>query len=99
MKGRGAREFNNELHHLNVAFLGHQKGLMPLFICGFGGSIFVACYIGRLAMKTTEVNWLKEKDLDVVHGRYTDKQFKLLNPGGHNYGGHSDARPLYRSSE
>ena len=32
-------------------------------------------------MKTTEVNWFKEKDLDVVHGRYTDKQFKFLNPG------------------
>lgn len=32
-------------------------------------------------MKTTEVNWVKEKDLDVVHGRYTDKQFKMLNPG------------------
>ena len=35
----------------------------------------------RLALKTTEVNWFKEKDLDIVHGRYTDKQFKFLNPG------------------
>ena len=35
----------------------------------------------RLATKTTDVNWLKEKDLDIVNGRYTDKQFKFLNPG------------------
>jgi len=50
-------------------------------------------------MKTTEVNWVKEKDLDVVHGRYTDKQFKMLNPDGHNYNGHADKRPSYRSSD
>ena len=30
---------------------------------------------------TTDVNWFKEKDLDIVNGRYSDKQFKLLNPG------------------
>ena len=35
----------------------------------------------RLALKTTDVNWFKEKDLDVVHSRYADKQFKLVNPG------------------
>ena len=40
-------QFNNELHHLNVAFLRQQKGLMPLFICGFGGAIFVGFYIAR----------------------------------------------------
>merc|ERR1712029_174345 len=99
MKGRGGREFNNELHHLNVAFLRQQKGLMPLFICGFGGAIFVGFYIARLATKTTDVNWFKEKDLDIVNGRYADKQFKFLNPDGHDYTGFADARPLYKSSK
>ena len=32
-------------------------------------------------MKTTDVNWFKEKDLDIVHSRYADKQFKFVNPG------------------
>ena len=35
----------------------------------------------RLALKTTDVNWFKEKDLDIVHSRYADKQFKFVNPG------------------
>ena len=41
---------NNELHHLNMSFLRHQKGLMPLFILGFGGSIFVGFYLARYAV-------------------------------------------------
>jgi len=72
---------------------------MPLFICGFGGAIFVSFYIARLATMTTDVNWFKEKDLDIVNGRYSDKQFKLLNPEGHDYTGYAVGRPLYRSSE
>ena len=36
-----------------MAFLRQQKGLMPLFICGFGGSIFVTCYIARLLLLLT----------------------------------------------
>ena len=44
-------------------------------------------------MKTTEVNWLKEKDLDIVHGRYTDKQFKFLNPGDND--NDNDNSPSY----
>ena len=38
-----------------MAFLRQQKGLMPLFICGFGGSIFVTCYIARLLLPLTMV--------------------------------------------
>jgi len=96
LKGRGAREFNNELHHLNMAFFRHQKGLAPLFLCGFGGCIFVMGYIGRLALKTTDVNWTKERDLDIVHSRYENKEFKFMNPGGYDHSQLNVNRPSYR---
>eukprot|EP00092_Neocalanus_flemingeri_P067272 GFUD01082084.1.p2 GENE.GFUD01082084.1~~GFUD01082084.1.p2 ORF type:complete len:109 (+),score=34.41 GFUD01082084.1:29-355(+) len=94
LKGKGGRHPNNELHHLNMAFFRHQKGLMPLFIIGFGGSIFVGLYMIRLAMKTTDVNWTKAKD-ERITNFYRNKQMKLINPGGHDYTNMSDDRPVY----
>ena len=35
-----------------------------------GGMVFVAAYIGRLASKTTDVNWTKAKDLGDHMGYY-----------------------------
>ena len=43
-------QFNNELHHLNMAFFRHQKGLAPLYICGFGGAVFVGIYAIRCVL-------------------------------------------------
>ena len=35
-----------------------------------GGMLFVAAYIGRLASKTTDVNWVKARDLGDHMGYY-----------------------------
>ena len=91
-------QLNNELHHLNMSFVRHQKGLWPLFILGVGGSIFVGVYMLRLAMKTTEVNWTKAKD-DRIINYYKNKQMKFLNPGGFDYTKMSDGRPLYGAGD
>merc|ERR1712059_53526 len=81
------------------AFFRHQKGLLPLFICGFGGCIFVSGYIFRLAVQTTDVNWTKTKDLDEINNKYEKKQFKFMNPGGYDYSQISNNRPDYKADE
>ena len=40
--------------------LKHHKALQPLFFIMGAGMTFVALYIGRLASKTTDVNWTKK---------------------------------------
>lgn len=94
MTGKGGRYLNNELHHLNMTFFRHQKGLAPLFVCGFGGALFVSAYIARLAMYSPEVNWSKSSQEKILN-YYDNKQFKFLNPGGHDYSKMSDLRPRF----
>ena len=38
---------NNELTHLRMAFIGHQKGLWPLFVLGGVGASFTVWYMKR----------------------------------------------------
>merc|ERR1711974_314505 len=54
--------------------------LQPLAIIMVGGMLFVAAYIGRLASKTTDVNWTKAKDLGDHMGYYKARQFQWFNP-------------------
>ena len=49
----------------------------------------------RLASKTTDVNWSKEKDSHKLHDYYTNRQFKWFNPRGVDYSHISDNRPNY----
>ena len=67
-------------HHvaLQVSFLSAFKlmltfCLQPLAIIMVGGMLFVGAYIGRLATKTTDVNWTKAKDLGDHMGYYKDR--------------------------
>ena len=52
----------------------------------------------RLAMKTTDVNWTKAKDMGDHMGYYENKQFKWFNPRNVDYKTISDKRgaPNYR---
>ena len=44
-----------------------------------GGMLFVAVYCGRLASKTTDINWTKAKDLGDHMGYYKDRSRKKSN--------------------
>ena len=93
--GSGSRTDNNSLKHmqgLSLKSLKHHKALQPLFIIMGGGMIFVAAYIGRLATKSTDINWTKEKDPLAVMDYYKNRQFKMLNPAGVDF--FSDDIPL-----
>merc|ERR1712203_888844 len=65
--------------------LKHHVALQPLAIIMVGGMAFVAAYIGRLASKTTDVNWTKAKDLGDHMGYYKARQFQWFNPSGKDY--------------
>ena len=51
----------------------------PLAIIMAGGMLFVAVYCGRLASKTTDINWTKAKDLGDHMGYYKDRSRKKSN--------------------
>jgi len=95
--GKGGRTQNNGLcQGMTVASLKHHVALQPLFVIMGVGIVFVCAYIGRLASKTTDVNWSKKKDLADVVGYYENRQFKWFNPRGVDYSALSDERPKYR---
>ena len=60
-------------------------------------SVFIDLF--RLASKTTDVNWRKEKDTAQLHSYYENRQFKWFNPRGIDYSNLSDKRgaPDYRN--
>eukprot|EP00092_Neocalanus_flemingeri_P008503 GFUD01009160.1.p1 GENE.GFUD01009160.1~~GFUD01009160.1.p1 ORF type:complete len:115 (+),score=30.66 GFUD01009160.1:143-487(+) len=97
--GKGGRSLNNVPSHMqgmSIKSLKHHKALWPLFITMAGGIVFVCAYIGRLASKTTDVNWTKAKDIGDHMGYYNNRQFKWFNPKGLDYSTISDNRPNYR---
>jgi len=101
LEGPGGRKANNSISSmqgLTLKSLKHHKALQPLFLIMGGGMIFVCAYIGRLAMKTTDVNWTKAKDMGDHMGYYNNKQFKWFNPAQVDYSTISDKRgaPNYR---
>jgi len=98
LMGKGGRMENNSpyMQGLTMKSIKHHKALQPLFIIIIGGCVFVAAYLGRLAIKTTDINWSKEKDLDKAYGAYDGKKFKFLNPSGIDYSKYSQDRPNYR---
>jgi len=101
LEGAGGRKINNKISSLQgmtIKSLKHHVALQPLFIIMGAGVVFVAVYIGRLASKTTDVNWTKQKDMGDHMGYYTNKQFKFFNPANIDYSTISDKRqaPNYR---
>merc|ERR1712142_77741 len=99
--GKGGRTMNNSLSSmqgLTIKSLKHHTALQPLFAIMGVGIVFVCAYIGRLASKTTDVNWTKAKDLGDHMGYYENRQFKWFNPKGVDYSNISDKRsaPNYR---
>jgi len=101
LQGPGGRMNNNKislLQGMTVKSLKHHVALQPLFVIMGAGIAFVALYVGRLASKTTDVNWTKQKDMGDHMGYYTNKQFKFFNPNNVDYSTISDKRqaPVYR---
>jgi len=95
MVGPGSRGANNRKPPgMDWASLKHHVALQPLFLIIGGGMIFVTAYVGRLASKTTDVNWLKSKDANVME-YYRGRQFKMLNPAGVNYSKYGFEGPKY----
>lgn len=93
--GKGGRLPNNApglMQGLTLKSLKHHVALQPLFVIMGAGIIFVGAYIGRLASKTTDVNWSKQKDTRDVHAYYENRQFKWFNPRGVDYSTISDKR-------
>jgi len=99
--GKGGRSLNNNPGHMQgmtMKSLKHHTALQPLFIIMGAGIVFVIAYVGRLASKTTDVNWTKNKDIGDHMGYYTNRQFKWFNPKGLDYSTISDKRgaPNYK---
>ena len=68
---------------------------MHVLSCAFAANKFQTQNY-RLASKTTDVNWRKEKDSHQLHSYYENRQFKWFNPRGVDYSTISDNRPNYR---
>ena len=83
---------------MSIKSLKHHTALQPLFVIMGAGIVFVVAYIGRLASKTTDINWTKAKDMGDHMGYYNNRQFKWFNPKGVDYSTISDKRqaPNYR---
>eukprot|EP00091_Calanus_sinicus_P020023 TRINITY_DN5267_c0_g1_i2.p2 TRINITY_DN5267_c0_g1~~TRINITY_DN5267_c0_g1_i2.p2 ORF type:complete len:116 (-),score=30.20 TRINITY_DN5267_c0_g1_i2:89-436(-) len=101
LMGSGGRKANNALSSmqgLTVKSLKHHVALQPLFIIMGAGVTFVCAYVGRLAMKSTDVNWSKKKDPVECMQVYENKQFKTFNVGGVDHSNLSTIRnePVYR---
>jgi len=95
--GKGGRMKNNGAPQgLTLASVKHHVALQPLFVIMGVGIVFVCAYVGRLASKTTDVNWRKEKDSNTLHSYYENRQFKWFNPRGVDYSTISNNRPNYR---
>merc|ERR1712058_17797 len=93
--GKGGRTMNNSISSmqgLTIKSLKHHVALQPLFVIMGVGIVFVCAYVGRLASKTTDVNWRKEKDTAQLHSYYENRQFKWFNPRGIDYSNLSDKR-------
>jgi len=101
LEGHGGRKANNNpftaMQGTTLKSLKHHTALQPLFIIMGAGIVFVALYCGRLASKTTDVNWSK-RDVEDTYGYYTNRQFKWFNPRGVDYSNISDKRqaPNYK---
>jgi len=94
LEGANGRKANNSyksMQGLTMASLRHHVALQPLFLIMGVGMTFVALYVGRLASKTTDVNWTKKNMEDQV-GYYENRQFKWFNPRGVDYSKISDER-------
>merc|ERR1712076_259445 len=86
LMGKGGRMPNNQRPQgMTWASLKHHTALQPLMVIMAGGITFVALYCGRLASKTTDINWTKAKDLGDHMGYYHNRRFQWFNPNGHDY--------------
>ena len=91
-------------HHVALQPLFVIMGAGIIFVAMYVGRsvtdmIFVQDFVFtncRLASKTTDVNWGKQKDHDKLHEYYNNRQFKWFNPRGVDYSHLSDNRPNYR---
>jgi hypothetical protein len=80
---------------MTLASLKHHVALQPLFAIMAGGVVFVAVYVGRLALKGPDVQW-KRHELNEPWDNLKDKQFKFFNPAGVDFSKFGTARPDYR---
>jgi len=101
LMGAGGRKMNNSassMQGLTIKSLKHHIALQPLFVIMGCGIVFVAAYCGRLALKSTDVNWSKKKDPIEVMSGYENKQFKMFNTLGVDHSNLSTLRnePKYR---
>jgi len=83
---------------LTMKSLQHHVALQPLFAIIGAGLIFVGAYIGRLASKTTDVNWTKRKDIYSNMDYYENRQFQFISPSGTDYS-KLPKRPNYLDEE
>ena len=81
---------------LTLSSLKHHVALQPLFAIMGLGMIMVGAYLGRLAIKTTDVSWKKEEQ---PYNYYRNKQFKFLNPSGYDYSKFGNEIPNYQKEE
>nr|ALS04441.1 NADH dehydrogenase [Acartia pacifica]ALS04442.1 NADH dehydrogenase [Acartia pacifica]ALS04443.1 NADH dehydrogenase [Acartia pacifica]ALS04444.1 NADH dehydrogenase [Acartia pacifica] len=96
MYGPGGRFANNRrMQGLTWQSFKHHKALQPLFAVIGTGCVGVLAYLVRLAVKTTDVNWVKNKDPAYPYNYYDGKQFKLLNPAGVDYSQYGKERPRF----
>ncbi|XP_023324705.1 cytochrome c oxidase subunit NDUFA4 [Eurytemora carolleeae] len=96
--GPGGRKANNgkgSMQGLTLKSLKHHVALQPLFAIIGAGCIFVGAYLYRLAAKTTDINWRKEKNPANTYGYYDGKQFKFMNPSGIDYSKYGQDRPKF----
>nr|ALS05198.1 NADH dehydrogenase [Tortanus dextrilobatus] len=96
--GKGGRKANNgvgSMQGLTIKSLKHHVALQPLFAIIGAGMIFVGSYVFRLATKTTDINWSKDKNPAGPMSYYENRQFQFLNPSGADYSKMSDVRPKY----
>jgi hypothetical protein len=78
---------------MTLKSLKHHIALQPLFVIMGLGIVMVGAYIGRLATKTTDVNWSKKEE---PYDTYRFKQFKFLNPKGIDFDKAGKDIPVYK---
>ena len=89
--GRKANNYYKSMPGLTLRSFRKHKNLIPLFTVMGVGVTVVTLFLGRSALKSTDVNWTKKSMEDQV-GFYENRQFKFFNPRGIDYSNISDQR-------
>jgi hypothetical protein len=71
----------------------HHYALQPLLVVVIFGSCMTIGMGIRMALRATDVNWSKSKEVDYAVNHYTDRDYKLLNPMGREETSRPSPRP------